>query len=233
MRVSMTTWLAIDWRTFVITPDRHVMNFKKAAKVTALSFLCTMIFSANAALVERRGGMVYDEAQNITWMPKASPAAMTWDEAVLWASNLTFEGIDTWRLPSTRTIDASCSELHPSLPMNWGFGCTGSELGYLFHEHFGVAPGQSLEDAFQAPFEEVLVVPYWSGTESPFNSTWAWNFNFRGGLQATPTKYQTYFAWAVADGDVAAVPEPGSVVLFSVGGAFLLLAGRSRGRQRR
>lgn len=55
-----------------------------------------------------------------------------------------------------------------------------------------------------------------------YDDSEAWDFNFYHGLQNNDAKIEvsTHYAWAVHDGDIAAVnpvPEPGTV--------FLLLAG--------
>lgn len=70
---------------------------------------------------------------------------------------------------------------------------------------------------------------YWSGTA--FNSNEAWNFNFNLGGQVVADKINDPFAWAVRPGDVAAAPEPASLLLFGVGVLGLGWSWR-RGRRR-
>jgi hypothetical protein len=53
--------------------------------------------SANAALVDNGGGLIYDDVLDVTW---AQPdARRNWDEVNTWASGLTLGGVSGWRLP--------------------------------------------------------------------------------------------------------------------------------------
>lgn len=76
---------------------------------------------------------------------------------------------------------------------------------------------------------------YWSGlpvAESP--DTAAWSFGFSGGEQRPVPKDETFFAWAVRDGDIAAasssVPAPPTALLMGTG---LTLLGWGSRRKRR
>ena len=50
----------------------------------------------------------------------------------------------------------------------------------------------------------------------PNTTTHSWNFQFTEGYQHVNPQTSEFYAWAVCDGDVAAVPEPGSLVLVRV-----------------
>ena len=71
---------------------------------------------------------------------------------------------------------------------------------------------------------------YWSGTAgTEFDSNFAWNFIFNfGEFQSIDFKVSNLFGWAVRSGDVAAVPEPGTVLLMAMGLVGLGVARRSR-----
>ena len=71
---------------------------------------------------------------------------------------------------------------------------------------------------------------YWSNTESPYNLNQAWRFNFYSGGQLIRSKtHPGYYAWAVAPGNVAAVPVPAAIWLFgsSIAGLMGLNCRRS------
>lgn len=107
-------------------------------KIVLSALLASLIPAvADAALIDRGGGLVYDEDLDITWLQNANLAAgsiydqtsqgirnemgpagpccsptdglMTWEKAVAWADNLVFQGYDDWRLPTLelRTIEVN------------------------------------------------------------------------------------------------------------------------------
>ncbi len=205
--------------------------------------------SANASLINRGGGLIYDSDRNITWLSNANYGAgsayddgisntdgrMTWASADAWAASLTYfdsvRGVtyDDWRLPSTPLLDASCSVQQG---FSFGSGCTGSELGHLFSAELGgTAPISSSADPDLALFANLQDDGYWS---NEFDATSAQVFNFLYGLQGPDQKALGsipntlgYFALAVRSGDVAA-PEPAVAWLLGVG----LVAGAWRARRR-
>lgn len=171
---------------------------------------------AQAALIDRGGGLIYDSDQGITWLQDANYAQtsghdadgeMDWNQAMTWAAglSLTHNGIvhDDWRLPTTLVPDSACSGV-------WGTGmlnCSGSEMGHLFYI-YGVSTG--------APgiFMNVKGRASWSGTEVALDNADAWMFSFDFGDQGTNDKEVPYFAWAVIDGDIGAVPILAAAWLF-------------------
>jgi hypothetical protein len=69
--------------------------------------------AAQAALIDRGGGMIYDSVLNITWLQNWNQAVgtpfdffppgsgrMTWPTARAWADSLVWGGFDDWRLPT-------------------------------------------------------------------------------------------------------------------------------------
>ena len=57
--------------------------------------------AAQAALLNRGGGMIYDTTRNITWLSNMNTnGLMTWGAAGTWANNLVHGGFDDWRLPT-------------------------------------------------------------------------------------------------------------------------------------
>ena len=96
------------------------------------TFLLFVMASADAALIDRSGGFIYDDVLDITWAQDANINGWdTWDNQIAWAASLSlYDSVrdvtwDDWRLPTALNGDGSdpCS----------GAGCTGSEMGHLFN----------------------------------------------------------------------------------------------------
>jgi hypothetical protein len=194
--------------------------------------------TASAALIVRPGGMVYDSDRNITWLQDANYAQtsgydadglMNWDDANTWASNLVYGGYSDWRLPAV-TFAGPCSLLFSGSGCQYNVDTSTSELAHLWTDELGnlaqygpggygdVRPVWGLKNTGSfinlfAPTNNV----YWSGTEYTFDTATAWGFNIYDGFQGAGPKTSEFRVWAVRDGDVAAVPEPGSALLLSAG----------------
>lgn len=127
----------------------------KAKVLGGLLGALVCIQSATAGLILREVDgvkMVYDQAQDITWLLDANYAQtsgydadglMTWDAATAWASNLSLAGFDDWRLPGLTVTDTNNNGLLDCDFSLAGTDCgynvlTGnSELAYMFYEHLG------------------------------------------------------------------------------------------------
>jgi len=148
-----------------------------------LSAVCAVLFSlitmsANAALVERLGGLAYyDDVADLTWLADANAAQtsgydtdglMNWATANAWAAGLDIDGIpgaDGWRLPSTLQPDSSCERQDSR--GSFGLNCTGSEMGNLFYNVLGGVPGKSITTTHNSNydlFSNVQSFNYWSST---------------------------------------------------------------------
>lgn len=213
---------------------------------------------ANAALVDRGGGLVYDSDLDITWLKDANYAYtsgskgnfgfMTWSEAVDWVGNLSYfdtatgQNITGWRLPTTQVSDTSCSYADST-----GWPCSGSEMGHLFNAELGAGsagdPNAPINQVFQHADSTDY---YWSSTlcQSMYSDT-AYSYNFGAGYQVCNFFSSGYsLVWAVHDGDVGAsnlhpiennnsVPEPSAWQLIGIALATLTLGGRYRNRIRK
>jgi hypothetical protein len=192
---------------------------------------------AKAALIDRGGGLIYDTDLDITWLADANYAKtsgydadglMIWAQAMNWAGNLSYGGYTDWRLPTTQIPDA-CS-VDSDEP--YGYYCILSEMGHLFYNELG-----GVADAFIATsgdpelalFQNVQSDYYWSATlPTPF-SAYGYFFGFANGYQgADYNEDSVFYAWAVRDGDVSAVPVPAAAWLF--GSGLLGLVGIARRR---
>jgi len=197
---------------------------KSLSRLALAAALSVATLSAQAALVARPGGMVYDTVQNITWLQNWNTnGLMNWSTANNWVNDLVYGGFDDWRLPTTNTTASSnCSgNFNPGggFPQQYfGFNCTGSELGHMFYNEFGATAGQSIlagsNAANLALFTNVQSLDYWSGTEYAPNPGDAWVFSSSDGYQGFDSKFSALYAVAVRPGDVAAaVPEPQTLAL--------------------
>ncbi len=211
--------------------------------------LIGLLPQANATLIDRGNGLIYDDVQDITWLQDANYAhtsgyaaanlendggnddifadgRMGWDAAMTWASGLVYEGFDDWRLFNPNPSDANtvCSD----------YNCTSSELGHLFYVDLGLSAGQSILDSTDPDFDlfsNLKSYVYWSGTEYAPLTSLAWTFRTAGGGQYIGYKSSEYYAWAVRSGDVGAIPEPSILLLLGVGLAGLGFTKRAAKRR--
>ena len=79
---------------------------------------------AQAELVNRGNGLIYDTDFNITWYANAKMANLRWSEATAWAAGLNVNGITGWRLPSAMNLDGT----GPCIGLN----CKMTEFGHLY-----------------------------------------------------------------------------------------------------
>lgn len=208
-------------------------------KQTILGAACASLFIvtgsvANAALLERLGGLAYyDDVADLTWLADANYAQTTgydadgfmdWATANAWAASLNINGVSGWRLPDTVQPDASC---WIQSPFGYGSGvdCTGSELGNLFYNVLGGDSGAPIWITHNANYDLFTNINsmnyfFWSATDASFDAWYgAWYFNMFEGYQGTTEGTNTMNVWAVHSGDVGAsvVPAPAAVWLFCSG----------------
>ncbi|MGV1099915.1 Lcl domain-containing protein [Thiovibrio sp. JS02] len=201
--------------------------------------------NAQAVLIDRGNGLIYDEDTNLTWLQNANLAAtntfgvaginpdgsMDWLTAQQWISAMNtanYLGYNNWRLPAT-----DVSTLLNAGPTYDGYiyNCTDIELGHMFYVELGnqapltklgvFQPGHGLNNV--GPFDQLLAESYWSSTEwagSPADTAYRMDFA-EGGLDETWKLFSFPHAWAVRDGDVSPVPEPATILLFGSGLAVL------------
>lgn len=128
---------------------------------------------------------------------------MTWDDANTWASSLVFGGYDDWRLPYANSFETG----YASDPTNLSGGLenpntyTGEMTDLYYVQMGGLA---YIPPASWSPFTNVWDSYYWYAEE--VNSMQAMAFCMDNGCQGTPTKTNTYSAWAVRDGMSTVVP---------------------------
>lgn len=213
--------------------------------------LAFLNLSANAALIDRGGGLIYDTDLDLTWLADANAAQgsafddgtdttdgrMSWASATAWAASLTVGGVSGWRLPTTADPDPACTELGgaPSADVR-GFTCTGGEMGHLFYAELGGTPNTTIlgsSDPDLALFSNIQG-QYWSGTTEAGFPDYAWYFVFTQGAQNDAFKTTNFLhGWAVHGGDVAVVPAPAAAWLLGTGLLGVLGMARRKGRCQR
>ena len=215
----------------------------RRALLTALTF--ASIGPAPAALVDRGGGMIYDDVLNITWLQDANYAKtsgydtdgrMNWADAMAWAAQLSFGGFNDWRLPTLRPVDGIAFQYYSATnywlgnrDISYNITSPNSELAYNFYVNLGNKgyldkSGNTTGNAGvtnSGPFTNLQNDWYWFDQTVEPNANSRWEFAMIDGYQGWGLYDTGEFAWAVRDGDViAAVPEPGTLALV----AFLLAA---------
>jgi len=204
-----------------------------------------LINVANAGLIDRGNGMIYDNVKNITWLQDASLAgrSMNWSNSMAWAANLTYGGFSNWRLPTINvsTLNGGCYYSKTGgTDCGYNVLTANSELAYMFYVNLGnVSYYDTLGNSAQlgwntlntsfidaatnntVSFINLKPIYYWSGTEYARSTNNAWFFLASFGLQDFNFKSYNMYAWAVRDGDVGAVtssvPEPGTLAIFGLG----------------
>ncbi len=203
----------------------------RCARIDLGGMVVVMLFflvaSAEAALIDRGGGFIYDDVQDITWAQDANINGLdTWANQVAWAAGYSqthsvHGTFDDWRLPTTLHPDLSC--FPDSFGDSSGFSCTGSEMGHLFNV-------DGISSSSMGLFTNVQSLNYWSGTEYASVTSSAWGLSFTDGWQAAIPKTVSIRALAVRDGDIAPIPEPSAAVLLGLGLSGLAASGRRRNR---
>lgn len=226
--------------------------FRRATAAAVLA-LGTLASSAHAELIDRGNGLIYDTTMNITWLSDFNYAQtsgyspdgrMTQSEAQAWAEQLSYGGFDDWRLPTSNFADTHCS--HTVVPIGGGptiytgYNCIGSEMGHLHYVDFGGQPDGEMADgtnhAQLALFTNIQRADpdreagaYWtSGIPYPSQPGIRGVFWTFVGSQGYDFNTERWWAVAVRDGDVLAVPEPASAATMGLGLCLLLMAARRR-----
>ncbi len=190
--------------------------------------------AAQAALIDRGGGMLFDTVLNVTWLQDANYAKtsgydadgmMTWSQATTWANNLAYGGYSDWRLASNTSVGAAWNynyATNGSTDVGYNITSTHSEFSYMYYVNLGLHGYFTLGGAYDPTWgifgngtsgaqanvglvHNLQSYYYWSGTEYALNSASdAWFFKTYDGVQTTHSKGMPFYAWAVRPGDVAA-----------------------------
>ncbi len=161
---------------------------------------------------------------SINWSPnlfQTANGAMAGYAALAWVNYLNvinYGGSNQWYLPTT--VDSSASFGYPD--GNTGNpAVTSSQMAQLFYGQLGMVAGTPLSaqhNGSYALFSQIQDSVYWSGTAYGGDPTYgiAWEFWTLHGLQDLQTSGSNgRFAMAVTNGQLGAVPLPGSAWLLA------------------
>lgn len=178
---------------------------KKTFAILTLCAGALIAGASQAALVDRGGGLIYDNDLNITWLKDANASVgylhgnysglISWFDATDWADALVKGGFDNWRLPNI----AEQSSLF-------------SDIGGEYGKHI-----LNTKNANYDLFSNIQNDYYWTSTSAPDVPSLAFLLGMHNGYTDVQNKSNGRYAWAVRDGDVAAVPLPASIWLLGSG----------------
>ncbi|GAB4125283.1 MAG: hypothetical protein Fur0014_22900 [Rubrivivax sp.] len=200
----------------------------------------------------------YDPGRDLSWLADANAAAgspfdngshggdgrMTRNAALSWAAWLDVAGVTGWRLPSVVDLGSpGCDAAYAGTDCGYNVDTASSEMAHLFHAVLGnlsaydatgqARPGVSGTDwglVNAGPFVHAQNDAHWIGTPYPSPTVpMGWSFFTLSGRQVPFSHAAEMYAWAVHDGDVAAVPEPASAALLGLLGLGWLARRRTAG----
>ena len=119
--------------------------------------MCAGFFAsgtAQASLLDRGNGLLYDDVLNVTWLNDANYAKtsgydvdgrMNWAAANTWAANLVYGGFSDWRLAANTPVGANWKYASAGTEYNSGNFDTGynissshSEMSYMYYVNLGL-----------------------------------------------------------------------------------------------
>ncbi|MBS3963536.1 MAG: DUF1566 domain-containing protein [Methylomonas sp.] len=166
-----------------------------------------------------------------------SDGRMNWHEANAWAAGLEYRDTvrnvtySDWRLPTLTDLGSpGCNYAFSGTDCGYNVDTASSELASLFYGALGnkalvnASGQQQLDHGLiddpnnpddESLFSNLLADYYWFGTPHFNTPNLAWSFRLSTGEQYNHSAAGSLMrAWAVRDGDVAAVPLPGAAWLF-------------------
>lgn len=165
---------------------------KLSGILSAIVFVFCVAGTANAVLIDRGVGMIYDSDQDITWLQDAGMGGkMTWSSAINWAKTLEYNGYDDWRLTAFPSIGNLPYPPYDNI----------GEMSYLYYTVLGNSAGGPLVNtgSFVMPTD---IQTFWLGTANPDTpTTGAWSLDFSSGWLNSRSQGDALYAWAVRNGD--------------------------------
>lgn len=170
---------------------------KKIKTWAAVAAMLALSGTAQSALIDRGGGMIYDTTANITWLadmnyaftsgyaangvePRfavgenviAKDGRMGWTAARDWADSLVYGGYGDWRLPALNPLDTTCSYSydpgdHFRLQF-YGYNCTRGELSHLFALDLGTKANESVLNQGGDTAEQIANLALFTNVQADF-----------------------------------------------------------------
>lgn len=202
------------------------------------------------SLSDTSAAYYYDSSLDITWLRNIDGDEASWNDAVAWASGLTYFG-GGWRLPSL--IDSGttgCEFISLVGDTDCGFNVQTkigdvvySEMAHLWYVTLGnksyYTPGTGVSPQpgwgmYNTAYFQIASKSYWTGTWYASDPAAAWAFSTVNGAQYPASSFVPLKTTAVRNGDVLVtrvqdpepLPEPATVAL--VGSALLGIAATRR-----
>jgi uncharacterized protein (TIGR03437 family) len=190
--------------------------------------------AGSAALIPSSDGtVVYDSANNVTWLADANlPATnrfgvalcngagpqpciyasglMQYKGAQAWVAAMNaanYLGHSDWQIPTTPASDSGCGKTGPN-GNSFGFNCTLGALGSLYYSEFGLkAPNTavSIPPIMAGPFINFQPYLYWSQMFAGQNTGYA-TFSFDSGFQGANTAPNFLYVLPMIPGKISGTP---------------------------
>lgn len=197
------------------------MQKKMFGVMTTLALVVGFSTTADATLLDRGNGMIYDTDQNLTWLKDANYAktsgydadgAMSWDDAMFWAGNLVYGSYSDWRLPTLAdTGTPGCNFSNNGSDCGYNVDTANSEMAYMWDVILGNTPyvdasglpGQCINaapwcltstSADGVAIDNLQLPLYWLGKEHAPGNVQAWYFHTQYGSQYHYLKSADFYA---------------------------------------
>ncbi len=142
------------------------MKSQKTLLALALLASAAVTDTAQASLLDRGNGLLYDDVLKVTWLQDAnyahtsayagtdSTGKMNWTTATTWASDLVYGGFSDWRLATNTPVNGTSFDYNYSYNGTTDFGynitSTNSELAYMYNVNLGLKDYVSATNVTQA-----------------------------------------------------------------------------------